>query len=484
MKRINKILCAIYSFLLVSCSFPEPIIKSGIEVEFLSCNDCSHSILNMSFHDNIDTYTIYENNDYFFSIKLFENDEEKEIDKVEFVKESSITLREKSKEDLYSYIVNCKGTGEDNKLTINIGEYSKIVNFNVIENNNLSFSKEAWANASNYEKSNLISAFFKENEVEGMHCDDIKVLLGKPDIDLYRQEDIYPPQYAGGEYVYNLGDYLDESYYLRIDIGRTHRVSGYVLSYCSSTDDRSTTEARPTCLEEGLILQRCWTCAKVLWEQKINKVDCSFDENNVCKWCGFYKHDENLDKEEHILVVENYKEPTCLEEGYIIYGCSSCDDSVNYEKHYDKYLCSFDENDLCIWCKGQKPTVKYFSLGAAYYLEEWANVVNSKNELEELLSTKLSDDEYVRDIYNYDEEFFSTKSLIVMLLDESNVNELCFEVTKAEVLDDEVDVSILSGIGTDPYPISGYYLVAIELDDKIPSDYQVNITKKNKIKFM
>ena len=71
-----------------------------------------------------------------------------------------------------------------------------------------------------------------------------------------------------------------------------------------------------------------------------------------------------------------------------------------------------------------------------------------------------------------------------MLLKERNVNELCFEVTKAEVLDGEVNVSILSGIGTDPYPIGGYYLVAIELDDKISSDYQVNIIKKNKIKFM
>lgn len=71
-----------------------------------------------------------------------------------------------------------------------------------------------------------------------------------------------------------------------------------------------------------------------------------------------------------------------------------------------------------------------------------------------------------------------------MLLKERNVNELCFEVTKAEVLDGEVNVSILSGIGTDSYPISGYYLVAIELDDKISSDYQVNIIKKNKIKFM
>ena len=99
MKRINKILCVIYSFLLVSCSFPGPIIKSGIEVEFLSCADCSHSILDVNFNSNIDTYTIYENNDYFFSIKLFENDEEKEIDSIEFIKESSITLREKSKED-------------------------------------------------------------------------------------------------------------------------------------------------------------------------------------------------------------------------------------------------------------------------------------------------------------------------------------------------------------------------------------------------
>ena len=484
MKRLNKILCVIYSFLLVSCSFPGPIIKSGIEVEFLSCDDCSHSILDVNFNSNIDTYTIYENNDYFFSIKLFENDEEKEIDSIEFIKESSITLREKSKEDLYTYVVNCKSVGEDNKLTINIGEYSKTINFNVIENNNLSFSKEAWDNASNYEKSNLISASFKENEVEGMHCDDIKALLGEPDIETYLQLESYPPQYEGGKYVYNLGDYLDESYYLRIDINRTYRVSGYVLAYCSSTDDKSTTETRPTCLEEGLILQRCITCAKVLWEQKVNKVDCSFDENNVCKWCGFYKHDENLDKKEHILVVENYKEPTCLEDGYIIYGCSSCDDSVNYEKHYDKYLCSFDENDLCIWCKGQKPTVKYFSLHAGYYSEEWANVINSKNELEELLSTRLYDDEYIKEIYNYDEEYFSTKSLVVMLLDERNRNELCFEVTKAEVLDGEVNVSILSGIGTDPYPFEGNWIVAIELDDKISSDYQVNIIKKNKIKFM
>ena len=71
-----------------------------------------------------------------------------------------------------------------------------------------------------------------------------------------------------------------------------------------------------------------------------------------------------------------------------------------------------------------------------------------------------------------------------MLLDERNRNELCFEVTKAEVLDGEVNVSILSGIGTDPYPFEGNWIVAIELDDKISSDYQVNIVKKNKIKFM
>ena len=81
----------------------------------------------------------------------------------------------------------------------------------MIENNNLSFSKEVWDNASNYEKSNLISAFFKENEVEGMHCDDIKALLGEPDVETHLQLDSYPPQYGGGKYVYNAAQDLDSS---------------------------------------------------------------------------------------------------------------------------------------------------------------------------------------------------------------------------------------------------------------------------------
>ncbi len=50
-------------------------------------------------------------------------------------------------------------------------------------------------------------------------------------------------------------------------------------------------EIEPTCQKEGLSVIGCTSCGKIFFREKISIIDCVYDENGKCQWCG-YKGEE------------------------------------------------------------------------------------------------------------------------------------------------------------------------------------------------
>lgn len=57
---------------------------------------------------------------------------------------------------------------------------------------------------------------------------------------------------------------------------------------------------------------------------------------------------------DHTLVLKDFKEPTCFEEGYSIVGCTECDE-MDIKTILPIVECSY-ENGYCKWCKKQEKT--------------------------------------------------------------------------------------------------------------------------------
>ena len=55
----------------------------------------------------------------------------------------------------------------------------------------------------------------------------------------------------------------------------------------------------------------------------------------------------------HSLIQKDYKEPTCQEDGYVIIGCTECDD-LDQKTILPKVDHQYGDDDLCIWCHTPK----------------------------------------------------------------------------------------------------------------------------------
>ena len=190
---------------------------------------------------------------------------------------------------------------------------------------------------------------------------------------------------------------------------------------------------------------------------------------------ALYSYNPKANSNECNTYLKAYKEPTCLEEGYTIFGCD-CHEKDVYQK-IEKVSCSFDENNVCIWCNNIRPISHVIRISNSDIIDNKKIVINTKEEFDSLIidsdiNLYNSDANLILDLY--DEEYFINHSLIAINKVEGS-GSISFDVTRVKEESNSIVIDIQKNV-----PIMGscdmaYWLILIEIDKKIISDYEINI---------
>ncbi len=180
------------------------------------------------------------------------------------------------------------------------------------------FTIEAWKSATYEQRGKMIDSFLNQYNLKQCFKEDVEIYLSSPDEISKILLECYPPINSGATYIYYLSDTNENNQQKSLEI--FFDASDKVTSYSILERDNSSNN---------------------------DKIEISEE----------FEPSHGYNDATHSLILKEYQQPTCQNEGYEVIGCASCD-WVYKTSSLPIVPCQFEEG-ICKWCGGKENDYDY-----------------------------------------------------------------------------------------------------------------------------